>query len=526
MSFSTLPNELVQEILIAAVRLRVTTISDDTPYAVTKHSVERALRLRLVSRLWDTITMYAIFQSGILNDPWLRPFPYICRPFWSQYLVDKIMYTTKPLTRPFLVIRQVAKRILAFRGEDTWGKKLEECIFEISKVCMNTRDRRGGYRTWMTPPARTLRNPNMSTEITDHDEDFMQALLAAAAFTNEVKLVKELLPRFRQLSHLIYPNKSLDRPLLGYPLQGAAFKGNVEIAHIFLDFIIQANEGQGSPEVASRNVVILHGSKNNNIAMIELGLDPLRWNKDSEPYLLNSLSLATSVDAFKRLHELYEDCIINDMDYIMDDEEFIDDEENFIDDEEFLLDNKCIIEYRKRPKYTNCLTKLSVLLKLICRFATAGNIPLIEHVIQLCGQLGLSVEDMNESRKYKLCGPLGGPARYGHLSTVVYLLEKGFKADENSIYEAARHGNIRIMRLLLENVIYYTVDWSHALYQAVSGENESVFRLLVESGVTLYVGIESEGLRIAEEEGLESMANLIKEYEWEIQRLRFIEDVE
>ncbi|KAI1660157.1 hypothetical protein F4813DRAFT_351139 [Daldinia decipiens] len=197
MLFSNLPNELVQEIPIAAVRLRVSKIS------FGRSSVERALRLRPVSQLWDTVTMYAIFQSGIFTEPKLLPFPYICRPFWSRYLIDKLMYTTEPLTRSLLIIRQVAKRILAFRGEDTWGEKLEKCIFEISKICMNTKDHYGGcYVTWTIPPIRDTRE---STKIMDHDEDFMQALLTAAALTNEVKLVQELLPYFRESPHLISP---------------------------------------------------------------------------------------------------------------------------------------------------------------------------------------------------------------------------------------------------------------------------------------------------------------------------------
>ncbi|KAI2780778.1 hypothetical protein F4815DRAFT_445017 [Daldinia loculata] len=515
MSFSTLPNELVQEILIAAVRVRVSKCWFGTS------SVERALRLRLVSRLWDTVTMYAMFQSGILNDPSMR-FPYICRPFWSRYLTDKLMCTATPLTRPLLIIRQVAERILAFRGEDTWGEKLEEVIFEISKVCMNTNDHYGGsYVTWTTPPSR---NAKMSTKITDRDEDFMQALLAAAAFTNEVKLVKELLPHFRQSPYLISPpyrcddTPSFGYPLLGYPLELAAFKGNVEIVHIFLDFITEANVGQGLQEEVGRNIITRHGTKKNNIAMIELGLDPNCWYEDSEQYLLYTFSLTTSVDTFKRLHQLYKECILDGKERLIHDES--------LHNEEFLLNDEWIIEYEKPPDYANSLTRLSVLLKLICCFAAAGNIPLIEHVIQLCRQLGLSVEGLNKSKKYRLCGPLGGPAGHGHLSTIVYLLETGFKADRISILQAVRHGNLRIVRLLLENVVHHIVDWGGALLQAVRGENESVFRLLVEFGAPLDEWIENEGLRIAEREGLESMVNLIREYEWEIPRLEFIENVE
>ncbi|KAI1660158.1 hypothetical protein F4813DRAFT_314916 [Daldinia decipiens] len=102
----------------------------------------------------------------------------------------------------------------------------------------------------------------------------------------------------------------------------------------------------------------------------------------------------------------------------------------------------------------------------------------------------------------------------------------GFKADHISICQATRHGNLHILRLLLENIVHHTVDWDGALLQAVRSENESAFRLLVESGAPLHEWVESEGLRIAEEEGLESMVNLIKEYEWEIPRLEFIESVE
>lgn len=286
-----------------------------------------------------------------------------------------------------------------------------------------------------------------------------------------------------------------------------------------MDFITEADEGKSQQEEAGRNIIIRHGSKKNNIAMIELGLDPNCWYEDSEQDLLYTFSLTTSVDTFKRLHQLYKECILDDKERLIDDEEFL-------KNEEFLLNDECMIEYERPPDYANSLTRLSVLLKLICCFSAAGNIPLIEHVIQLCKQLGLSVEDLNKSKKYRLCGPLGGPAGYGHLSTVVYLLEMGFKADRISILQAVWHGNLRIVRLLLENVVHHIVDWGGALLQAVRGENESVFRLLVEFGAPLDEWIENEGLRIAEREGLESMVNLIREYEWEIPRLEFIENVE
>ncbi|KAI1468608.1 uncharacterized protein F4812DRAFT_458136 [Daldinia caldariorum] len=357
MSISILPNEVLQEILNLAVLART-----------TRSSIDRAVRLRLVSRLWNVTTIYAIYQSGILKIHETPLLPYICRPFLPRYLVDSSTRMNKPLTRPFLVVRKVAKHVLAFRGEDTSEENLKDFIGKISKVCMNGDTGYEIYKTWIRLPRGGIDTP---TDIAEDDEDFMQALLAAAALTNEVQLVNELLPRFKNSTHLIAPR---------HPYC-------VRIIHLEREYY----EGRGK-----------------------------------EVCFFNAFALARSVEAFERLYELYRD-------YIND--------ESFYSDAK-LLSDEFYFDTDVQSNRTNSFTLVTVLLKLLCRYAAAGDVPLIEHMIQICNKRGLSVEDLNNTRKYKLRSPLGRAAKNGHLGTAVYLLKKGFKADSNSIQMAARHGHI------------------------------------------------------------------------------------
>ncbi|KAI1802214.1 hypothetical protein F4811DRAFT_555071 [Daldinia bambusicola] len=409
MSFSILPNEVLQEILTQAVLVR------NTP-----SGIHRALRLRLVSRLWSVTTLHAIYQSGILKDPELPACPYICRPFWAQYLVDSSTRLDKPLTRPLLVIRKVAKHVLTFRGEDTSEENIKDFIGEISR-----------------------------------------ALLATAAFTNEVQLVNELLPRFKESTHLIAPNaESAQTPVLGYPFEAAVFNGHYEVASGLLD-VISDESSYDDQHVWVLQVIVHQGQKRNNLEIFKLALDlepddPHTASTVLEPRFMDDFALARSVEAFERLFELY-------VQYVAD-ECYLTEDECDYDDSLFLDDYD---DGSLRSMRNNSLTKFNVLLSLLYQYVSAGEVPPIEHVIQMCTNVDIPIEDLNNTKKYKLMSPLGRAAQHGHLDTAVYLFEKGFIVDSNSIQKASLYGNLRMMRLLLEHSDHNMINWENALLQAV-----------------------------------------------------------
>lgn len=169
--FPTLPIEIARLILVQAVRVR---------------GIKRAARLRFVSQSWNREVTEVIFQSGILDDlQTLR-----CSPLWPRYLTYKTMHQGTPLSRQLCIIRRVAERVLLFRGEGSSEDALGTYIFEIFQLCQDL----CCFHLHITEQMESLE---------DSDEDFKEALLAAAACTNDIALVKQLLPAMQDCLYMI-----------------------------------------------------------------------------------------------------------------------------------------------------------------------------------------------------------------------------------------------------------------------------------------------------------------------------------
>lgn len=179
--FPSLPVEIARQILIEAVKAR---------------GIKRAFRLRFVSKSWDREAIDAIFQSGIL-DCEERLF---ISAFWPNYLTFTILRRRRPLSRALRIIRQVAEHVLAFRGESNSIDALGQCISQLCRLASECN--RGGtnYAMCVKVPEQTEASID---PIEDSDDDFLEALLAAAAGTNENALAKQLLLRMHDRLYLI-----------------------------------------------------------------------------------------------------------------------------------------------------------------------------------------------------------------------------------------------------------------------------------------------------------------------------------
>lgn len=101
----------------------------------------------------------------------------------------------------------------------------------------------------------------------------------------------------------------------------------------------------------------------------------------------------------------------------------------------------------------------------------------------------------------------------GHMEVVLYLLEHGEPIGSRSLEAASKHGDPDIVRLLLERGANDTFKPGSALVEAVKREHTEVVRLLMESeGALVDEDAKQQALKVAEEEGLTSMAELLKEY--------------
>lgn len=113
---------------------------------------------------------------------------------------------------------------------------------------------------------------------------------------------------------------------------------------------------------------------------------------------------------------------------------------------------------------------------------------------------------------------LGIAASRGHASIVKILLEKGADvnatASKNSLYAAARRGRLEIVKALLDAGMDPNTGESSTtspLIGAVKSEHVSMIRMLVQRGVVLS-RVLPDAMKIAEAEGLDSILSLLDEY--------------
>ncbi|KAI1361356.1 ankyrin [Xylaria arbuscula] len=268
MPFSNIPTELVHNILVVAVRLR---------------SLKRAVRLRLVSRAWNTAVEYALFDSGLLDKDRFIASAF-CRDaalgFWQRYLAYRVLHNTKWPSRRLMMICQLAECIIDMRSQ-----KICHVAMVFGGLWKGTE---GGLMPEGKPIARFDRDCG----------GFWRALLAATACTNDVDLVVRLQSARSNIDtskatgfstdtvdipREIYRSKRVDTPELPFDeYSAAAYNGNVEVISVLM-----ANEAQMG--------------KRSSFNASSPDFPGLR------EYLVSALQLTTNIDIFKRCFELVKD---------------------------------------------------------------------------------------------------------------------------------------------------------------------------------------------------------------------------
>ncbi|KAH8665252.1 hypothetical protein BGZ60DRAFT_516492 [Tricladium varicosporioides] len=447
--FPALPVEIARLILIEAVRVR---------------GIKRATRLRFVSQSWNREVTEAIFQSGILDG---LDQLYVS-PFWPNYVTNIILRKGLPLSRSLRIIRQVAERVLAFRGGSSSDDALRQYILEICQLSPRC-NRCGSHGRWLEVPEQIEAGMEI---VEDFDEDFKETLLAAAACTNDIALVKQLLPVMQDCPYLIAQEGAHEHDLiLGYPLDIAAFKGNVEVMHMLLEAIKDPIHLQ-----QARDDAVEFAGQGNQMGTLELCLNPVyTWHNSS---LVDAASSTTSTEIFDRILPLCKDHLIDDARQAL------------------------------HPRPDKLLGEF-----LSTRFHTAvvrGQLAMVRHLIQL----GVTPRDSRMDDE--ACGYftlISGAAVGGHTSVIAYLLANGVAITSRSLEAASKHGNPSCVRLLLEHGAIDKFKPGSALLESVKRENEPVLRQLMKSAMTMNESVIGQALNITENEGLLSMSKVLREYE-------------
>jgi hypothetical protein len=184
MSLNCLPPELLDHILFLAVHNR---------------GIKRALRLRLVNRLFSTIALEALFRSGLLDDgpnQSLRD-----EIIWRRYIAYRALSNTRPIPYELRILRRVAERITEHtrqaEGRVPGDKDVQNCVVRLCEIS------HVGRCVWR----KNILNPQpedapRANDVVDENGDyFKKSLFSAAAYLNHVDLIQDLLSREEYTVH-------------------------------------------------------------------------------------------------------------------------------------------------------------------------------------------------------------------------------------------------------------------------------------------------------------------------------------
>ncbi|KAK8052325.1 ankyrin [Apiospora rasikravindrae] len=458
--FPTLPIEVARMIMTEAVKAR---------------GLERATRLRFVSRSWKREVTDAIIGSGLLDGHKELP----RSPFWPEYLMRHLVQTHRPLSRALRMMRLAAECVVAFRSGKALGSgsddpdAVRQYLWEICQLFPRN------YHSTQEYQALFL-VPEIIAPIHETDEDFKLVLLAAAAATNDVALVEQLLPTMPEgcaLGHI------------GHPLEVAAARGHVKVVRLLLGAIREP-----SLLKTARDKALVHAAECNQMETLELCLLP-RYESYEVP-LITALELTTSPDVFERVFSLCKDHMA---------------EDHAADTPPGVAPWWPTPEQERQDRLDGYLMSA----------VTRGDLIMMERLVQLGASLH-SADRMNQGD----CawGQLVFlAAAHGRTEVAAYLLERGIAYNPCSLDFAARYGNADGVRLLLEHGAADHAEpvWEggripmgEALLEAVERENEPVVRLLLEWDNPPEKGAWQRALDTAEERGLSSMVGVLNGYKY------------
>ncbi|KAI0965208.1 hypothetical protein F4678DRAFT_453354 [Xylaria arbuscula] len=452
MPFSELPTEIVCQIILQAVKVR---------------GIKRAGRLRYVSKSWDAAVLDAICTSGVLEGH-ERSCSYLPR-----YFTQRVMGRPPTLSRPLRVIRQAAMRIISHRdkGKDDGDSydSLRDCVLNLCRSCHSS----VGHRHMHLEDDWFVDTELPTLPVDEDDEQFCQALLAAAAWTNEVALVHEILPLVRSQPHLIYPkdcNRLRVQPVFGYPLSLAAYRGNNEIMSLLLGAVIT----DSSEDLIPLGNTLQNAIFGNQLSTVELILDAQqKWVHDYNPYLIDGIKKTADLDIFKRLVPFAREY------------------------------PSSIRRLLAKPDYW----RVKTLPEMVCSAARDGRLAILKHLMEDEG-----AELLERWHKIRSGEPVASAAINGHIDALVYLLGKGMPLCQAAPLAAARSRNPDVMRVIIEGGMKQNsnLDFGPTLVAATEMENEQVVKLLLHcEHMTIDDQSKAQARQRAKDLSLQSMAEVL-----------------
>ncbi|KAK8132284.1 hypothetical protein PG999_000457 [Apiospora kogelbergensis] len=461
--FINMPPEIVRLIAIEAVKAR---------------RVNRAVRLRLVNRSWNREITEAMIESGILDG---HPrVAYSC--FWPRLLMHKLRRADNRASRELRLIRRVAQRVVAIRTAKPVSENheaVQDCLWELCQLSPDANVSMLWYQGLFTPDKRMA-------PIRDSDEDFQETLLAAAAATNDVALVQKLYATIRDCPCLVDRHEAASfeppRPIFGYPLDIAAFKGHVEVLRTLLGII------HPKRLYCARRYGIQFGSAGNQMGSIDICLRPFEYicvppaYRGYQDFLIATLRCTMRIPIFDRIYQVCKDYLV-----------------------------QYTWPWPTTRAERRAQTQGEFLSAHFCRAAICGELAMMKHLVQLGARLEYTNQLVDDS-KYGYKALVSCVAAGGHADVLTYLLRNGAQTGSRSLEAACRYGNPDVVRILLDHGAEDSFEVGNALIESIKGEHETALRLLLEMGTIADEDQLSQALDVAENEDLSSMTKILREY--------------
>ncbi|EFQ28371.1 hypothetical protein CGRA01v4_12025 [Colletotrichum graminicola] len=452
--FPPMPAEITRLVAIETLRAR---------------GIKRALRLRRVNRSWDHEIVGAIVESGILEEnPRKKAY---WTPLKAKYIMHKLQQREGLLSRGLRILRKAAQHLVALRTgkpEFETREEVQEVLWEFCKVTQEfSRDTEDSW----------FEVPEEMEPIDDSDEAFRGALVAGAVALNDLHLLQQVLPlvQGQESRHLIYMTTEMEDWVLGWPLDIAAYRGHAEALRMLFD-VLQHSSGL----MNARLTALECASAGSQIETVKLCRYPLGYSTCDYPYE-HFLS-----DMEKKTPEVF-DCLY-----------------------EWRKDNLLKQHYNSWEICDAEHARSELRRQAYCRATSCGNLPMMKYLVNHHGvppKLDDERPDDQDTFQTWMSVVAGG----GYEDVLEFLLENGQVISSRSLEYACRHGNPACVRILLEHGAKDYFRPGSALLEAVKGEHEQALRLL-ESDGQVDEDHRKQALELAEKEGLESMAQLIKEY--------------
>ncbi|KAF2189524.1 ankyrin [Zopfia rhizophila CBS 207.26] len=447
-TLSDLPSEIFREILMRAVQVR---------------ELKRALRLRLVNKLFSTELTRALSAAKLLDEIDVKVYRI---PLAGSYLALRTLEERTTAYPMLNRIREVAERLAA---EDKGPLEFRDYV-----VCLASQAARGDVSM------SALFHKEASIE-----EELEFDLLAAAVVTNHLSLVESLTPAHTKMRFGSFGN----------PYYEAVYQGHLEALTLLVS-------GTHQLKSHTKYRILQKASRKGDTRTVDFIIkaywspykdDGRLYRKDEA---VNQTLRTPNVQIFHSNMAEREKLFAGQL------------------PRDLLARLICYAATNGWTEMTRHLITLGAPLEVSFGISFGGrqNKPLY------CASEGGfdgTVELLLENGA-QICGTeLLGAAQHGYLKTVKVLLNHGADVHctgtKDALSVAARGGYFEVVRLLLDHGMDANQGSSPPIVQAVESEHTAIFELLVERGANLDTPeVGAEAVKRAHDAGMESMLALLK----------------